>query len=177
MHRHALGGALVALALAAALAMGGRAAVTLRAESTLTLGVAPVPVTFAEGDATSNSRFVKDFALTSNKTGFGGTLKAKSGAYTVVTDLVRVRNDGAQAEQATFRASPVSNANYELFRWVVRDGATVVTTFDYMAALPTATLTVPAGAEYRMDLHVDLVEGAGRHNAGVPFGLVVEVAT
>lgn len=169
-------GALAAVLALVAAAAGAGAAVTLRSDSTLLVGVQPPPVGFEAGPGAERARHVSGFALSPDGTSLTVTMKPKPGASMNVKDLAFVLNRDDAPRTVSFRAAQVPNASVEAFTWTVRDGNAVVAVFNQKAASPTATFTLPAGARFSVDVRVDLAEGAGRHDAAVTTGLGMEVA-
>jgi len=172
----ALSGRLVVLGLVLTTALTARASIVWTSTASVETAVVPPPVILQEGSAAANSRWFKDLTITPNETAFTGDLKAKSGALAHINDVIRVHNRDDSGQTVTFTANQVSNPNYEVFQWTVRDGATVVTTFDYTATSPSASFAIAAGVTYQLDLTVDLSDGAGKNNAAVPFGLAIQVS-
>lgn len=172
-------------ALLAATATLALVSVALVAEGAITwtttagalhVGVAPAPLRFEAGDGTTNARYVKDFALTTNETGFTATLKSRAGAELSLDDVVRIRNADDETRTVTLSAQQVDASYHSVFEWSVRDGGTLVATFDHLGANPSASFAIPPAAVYELDLRVEVKEGGGKNNARVPFGLGLGVS-
>lgn len=169
-------GALAAVLLLVSAAAGAGAAITVRSESAILVGVLLPPVGFEAGSGAQSGRHVSSFTLSANHTSFTLTLKPKPGASMNVKDVAVVFNRDDAARAVTFQAAQVGNASVETFTWTVRDGNAMVAVFNQKASSPTATFTLPAGARYSVDVRVDLAEGAGRHDATITSGLGMGVA-
>jgi hypothetical protein len=176
--REPSGHLLVFVALVAALlvAVEAEAAIRWTSAGEVAVSAQSVPVHFEMGAGGEKARYFRDFALSANQSSFSGTFKAKAGADTTVKDVVRLVNAGHVERTVTMRADNVSIAHYEVLWWIVRENATTVALFDYRASTPSATLAMPPGRTYTLDLRADLADGAGVHNAGVPLGLRLEVS-
>lgn len=159
------------LAIALVAAGAAAAASVVVSNSTLDVGVIAPSVHFEKGASSENSRWFKHVILSANKTVVDIDAKPKVGAGTFVQDVLRVVNERPGSRSVTLSASPVQNTNVRSFSWVVKDGVTTVARLDYKTATPTATFTLPASATYRLDLEVDVVEGAGKNNAKATFDL------
>ena len=127
------------------------------------------------GAGATNSRYVKDFEISANKTGFTGEVKAKAGADMTLKDLVRAHNADDAPVTVTLRATQSSNAQMQAFTFTVRNETGAVATLDYKAASPSATFAMPVGATYQFDLRIDLADGAGNHNANVDIAFSMEI--
>lgn len=169
--------AVPALALAGLVlaAVGVQAAITWSSTSTLTTSVAAPTVYFQEGVGAGKTRYFASFALSQNATSFTAEFKPRIGADTTVKDVVRITSASAASRSVTFTATQVANANVERFLFLVKDGSTVIATVDYLAASPSATFTLPAGATFKLDLRVDLTDAATVGNTNVAFDLRVSV--
>lgn len=155
--------------------MGVQAAITWSSTSTLTTSVAAPTVYLQEGVGAGKARYFSSFALSQNATSFTAEFKPKIGADTTVKDVVRIASASSAARTVTFTAAQVANANVERFLFLVKDGGTTIATFDYLAASPSATFALPAGATYKLDLRVDLADAATVGNTNVDFDLRVSV--
>lgn len=160
-------------ALLLVLAISAQAGISWTSVGALQTQAAESGVQLEAGAGANNGRYVKDFQISANKTGFTGEIKAKAGADMTLKDLVRARNLDDAPRRVTLRASQATSAHVEAFTFTVRDGGTTVATLDYKAASPSATFTLPAGTAYRFDLRIDLADGAGNDNAivGVAFSM------
>lgn len=158
----------MAVALAATAA---HAAITWVATGSIDVGTVAPPVKFEAGSGASNPRHLQSFSISTNATAFSGVVKGKSGADFTVKDVVRIVNLRGTGQAVSFAADQVTDPYVEAFWWRVKDGGTTIATLDYRAPSPSTTFSLPAGATYKMDLRVDLKDGAKGASVSVPFVL------
>jgi archaellum component FlaF (FlaF/FlaG flagellin family) len=130
-----------------------------------------VALGFELGSGAANSRHFKDMRLSPDASSFTATAKMKSGADTLVKDVLRIRNPGLSARNVTLTASRDSNSYIEAMDWIVRNGTTEVARLRYKDASPSATFTLASGASYTLDFRADFADGTGRNNVNGNFGL------
>lgn len=169
------GAAVTALALLLVAPLAA-AAITFVSLGTLTVSTLAPATHFVKGEGGENGKHIGHLTVSANGTRFSAGVKPRAGAEVVVKDVVRLVSDRGAPIHLTLRGSPVLNPQVTAFQWTVRDGTTPVAVLDYKTASPTATVTLPAGATYLLDLRVELAEGAGKDNAAVSFTMDLEVA-
>lgn len=169
--------AIIGIGLAAilVLAAGADGLQSWTSDSTLkTHSLAP-PMHFEKGDNADDKRWFKSFSLSTNKTSFTAEVKPRAGGTVYISDVVRTVNADDEQRSIVLTGSEVTNSKIEAFEWHVRDGSSRVAALDHTTADPSASYTLPADGAYRLDLKIDLEQGAGRHNAGISFTVQLEV--
>lgn len=151
------------------------AAVSWTSVGSLHTSVGTPAIQFVQGPGANNTRYFSAFALSANATAFSGTFKGHAGADQTVKTVVSLHNRDTAAHTVTLTATRVTNAQVEAFAWTMRNGTVAVATLDYRAASPSATIALPAGGTFPMDLRLDLADGSGRNNVAVNFDLRVAV--
>lgn len=165
---------LVALLLVAG---GVRAGITVVATGSVTTGVTAPPVRFEVGDAGASTRYFAPLTLSANATAATGTLVARAGADVYAQDALRLVNARAEAQTVTLSSARLENAQLDLFHVHVYDDAALVATIDLESAAPTALFTLPGSSTYRLDVRLDLADGAGRDTIPPSFTLALSVGT
>jgi len=166
------GFALAALAILAVQASGG---ILVASDSTITTKTIPPRVYFEKGDNADDKRWFKSFTLSTNKTSFDAIVKPRAGGNTYIPDGVdpTSRDDASRSIELT--GSEETNSKIEVFRWCIYDGTTNTATLDHQDSNPSTNFTLPSNGQYRIDLHVDLAQGASKSNAGIDFWVQLEV--
>jgi hypothetical protein len=170
--------ALLALATGLLVCGAAEAAILIAATpSAVGTSVVAPPVTWELGPAGASSRWFSPLTVSANATHLTGSAKARAGADWTAYDVARLVNGRASAQSVTLSAAQLTNAQLDLFKVFVYDGSTLVGTLDLEAASPSLTFTIPASGSRRVDLRLDLADGAGANNAPASFSLSVRVAT
>lgn len=168
----------VATALAAVLllAAGAQGLISWESNGTLEVRTIVPPTHFEKGDNADDNRWMKSFTLSQNKTSFDAEVKPRPGAKAYIQNVTTLNNADDESRSITLTGSQVTNSKVEQFEWEIVDGGGQhVATLDHLTADPSASFSLPAGTEYRMDLEIDLADGAGRVNAGISFTVQLEV--
>lgn len=166
-------GSVIAALLLLALAVQG--ATTWTSDSAVTLETTSPPVTFAKGDNADDRRWFRSFDLSTNATSFTAEVKPRAGSHVYIEDVAKLASTDDEARTVTLTGTHVSNAKVERFEWEVFDGVSHVGQLDHKDADPSTSFSVPGGNSFRMDLEIDLADGAGRANAGITFEVQLEV--
>ena len=166
----------VALALLTLVASAKAAIVLTTTGSLHTTAVEPA-VRFELGPAGSSARYFSPFSLSANATIASGIVLGRAGADLYAKDALRIANARAAPQSVTLSAAQLSNAQLDVFRWHLYDGATLLATLDMEAADPSIAFTLPASTTYRLDLRLDLADGAGNNTAPTAFELRVRVGS
>lgn len=165
-------GAWVAVVVIIAAATGVQAAISWSTTSTTTTSVTPPPVQLELGNGANKTHyFSPPLTLSANGTLVSGTLSAKAGADARVKNVLKIANRDAALQNVTLTATQVTNANVEAFTWSVYDGNTLVGILDLKSATPSLAFALPAAATYRLDLRIDIADGAGKDNSPTSFDL------
>lgn len=170
---------LAALAMAAlvGLTAGAQAAVSVVSVSALNTGVVGPPVKLELGAAGTTARYFSPFSLSANATTASGTVLGRAGADLYAKDALRVVNTRAADQSVTLNAAQLSNAQLDVFAWYLYNGATLVATLDMEAASPSISFTLPASTTYRLDMRLDLGDGAGNNTAPTAFEVGLRVGS
>lgn len=152
------------------------AAISWTTVSTIDASVTSAPVKLALGNGASRPHyFSPPLTLSANETVASGTFKAPAGADARVKDVLRLVETTAASQSVTLAATQIGNARVETFTWTVKDGNTVVATLDAKDGTPSASFTLPASTTYKLDLRVDMADGAGLDNSPSSFDLRIVI--
>ncbi|HUR68809.1 MAG TPA: hypothetical protein VM370_06140 [Candidatus Thermoplasmatota archaeon] len=154
------------------------AAISLVAtSSTLTTSAVAPPVTLALGAAGSSARYFSSWTLSSNATSVTGTVLGRAGADWYAKGVFDIVNGRTSAQTVLLSSTQLTNAQLDVFVLYVYNGTTLVGSFDLEAASPSLTFTLPASTTYRLDMRLDLADGAGNHNAPSSLSLALRVGS
>jgi hypothetical protein len=157
--------------------VGAQAAITMTSSSNsdVTVDVLEPPVTFEKGENADDKRWFNSFSMSTNKTSFSATVKPRVGGHSYIHDVVRTLSQDDQDRTITLTGSQESNAKVERFQWRVYNGSNFKGVMDHTASNPSAQFTLPSQEKFRLDLEIDLEQGAGKKNAGISFWVQLEV--
>lgn len=167
----------VVLLAATLVAAGAQAAITLVSYSEVSTSVVGPPVKLEIGPAGSTARYFSPFSLSANSTIASGTALARAGADWYAKDVLRVANQRASPQSVTISSTQLVNAQLDAFQIHLYDGATLLATMDLESASPSIGFTLPASTTYRLDMRLDLADGAGAHNAPTSFDIRLRVGS
>lgn len=170
-------GAALMLAAIIGLATGAQAGISVVSTSTLTTGVVAPPVKFELGASGSSARYFSPFTLSSNATILSGTMLGRAGADLYAKDAIRVVNSRASAQTVVLSSTQLTNAQLDVFELKLYNGATLVATMDMEGASPSLSFSLPASTTYRIDMRLDLADGAGNNSAPASFQLALRVGS
>lgn len=166
-----------AIALVVLVAAGAQAAIGLVSQSTVATSARSPPVTLEIGAGGATTRYFAPLALSANATVATGTLLGRAGADLYVHDALRLVNARAVPQGVTLSAGSIASASVEVFHVRVHNSTALLATLDLKAASPTATFTIPASTSLRLDVRLDLADGAGNSTAPASFDLRLRVGT
>lgn len=165
------------MALSLALATGAQGAIVVESVSHVSTSAMAPPVKLELGASGSSARYFSSFALSANATVASGTMLGRAGADLYAKDVLRVVNTHAADQSVTLSSAQLSNAQLDVFVAYVYDGAALVASMDLEAASPSMSFTLPASSTYRLDLRLDLADGAGNDSAPASFQLGLRVGS
>lgn len=165
-------GACVAAVVIIAAATGVQAAISWSTTSTIATSVGAPPVQLELGNGANKTHyFSPPLTLSANGTLVSGTLSAKAGADARVKEVLKIANRDVATQNVTLTATQVTNANVEAFSWSLYNGSTLVGILDLKSATPSLAFALPPSTTYRLDLRIDLADGAGNTNSPASFDL------
>lgn len=156
-------------------AVAVQGATTWTSETSLGVEATAPPITFEKGETADDERWFRSFELSAEETAFTAEVKPRGGAHVTIEDVVRLNSTDDEPRTVRLTGTAVTNDEVEVFAWTIRDGGSALAELDHKEADPSASVEVPAGDRFAMDLEIDLADGAGRTNAGISFEIQLEV--